>query len=273
MVSDQNGPVPRSDADDLRYCPACRSEYQAWVTACLDCGTALVAERPPDPPPTDHELVEVTGTGSFDHADRSTVDLLLGGIEIVGRWHGPSLWVPRARAEEAQGIVDWVGLRSEAGPELPAVPLPSPPVVPGAPPGFIEPALWQRFLGSVLDELVLLPLALLVFAMDRTAVLVVTIAVRVLYEALLVAHDGRTLGKRALRTRVVDASSGRIPSFAQAALRCWVFDALPAVVGLLVHVPGSFLYPLVVVAPILQRPLHRGLHDRAAHTVVTTVPR
>jgi hypothetical protein len=35
----------------MRYCPKCRSEYQDWVTACLDCGSPTTNALPSDPSP------------------------------------------------------------------------------------------------------------------------------------------------------------------------------------------------------------------------------
>jgi hypothetical protein len=33
----------------MRYCPRCRSEYQDWVKACIDCGAELTDHLPPTP--------------------------------------------------------------------------------------------------------------------------------------------------------------------------------------------------------------------------------
>ena len=42
----------------MPFCPTCRSEYRPNIDCCPDCGSALVAELPPDPEPLSEEEVE-----------------------------------------------------------------------------------------------------------------------------------------------------------------------------------------------------------------------
>lgn len=38
----------------MRYCPECRTEYEDWATACVDCDRALEPGLPPEPPEAPH---------------------------------------------------------------------------------------------------------------------------------------------------------------------------------------------------------------------------
>ena len=46
------------------YCPACRMEYEVWMTECSDCGVALVPELPAEQAPEYVEMVTVLATGN-----------------------------------------------------------------------------------------------------------------------------------------------------------------------------------------------------------------
>ena len=153
------------------------------------------------------------------------------------------------------------------------------------PPWFREPTLWQRFLGSVIDGLLtglgglaaytvgVLAFGADVDSWDSTASSL-TIAVLVFaYNVGLVATTGQTVGKMAMRTRVVSLDAGEIVSPGAAAIRWIVSSTLPTLVGLVAEPLAGLglLYTIVVFWPILRPPLHRGLHDQAAGTIVTAV--
>jgi uncharacterized RDD family membrane protein YckC len=75
----------------------------------------------------------------------------------------------------------------------------------------------------------------------------------------------------AMGTRIVDRASGSLPSLKQAAARWIVVIAGSIVAFLLPEIePFQIVYTLVVLAPVLRPPLHRGLHDLAAGTVVSS---
>jgi uncharacterized RDD family membrane protein YckC len=98
-------------------------------------------------------------------------------------------------------------------------------------------------------------------ALLRTAFTAVAVAAVVGYEVVLTATQGATLGKRALRLRVVRRLDGSLPSWGRAAVR-WL---LPAA-GLLACFVGGLV---VYASPLLDRSgFNRGWHDRAAGTVV-----
>lgn len=135
----------------------------------------------------------------------------------------------------------------------------------------MEPTFGQRLVGAVVDGLVLLPAGLLLFKLgDGVAVTVVGLAIAAAYHVVLTARDGRTIGKRVVGTRAVDLTSGATPSLRQAGLRWLTLSAgtmVTAIVPTLSWVNQG--YSLMVLIGILVPPLHRGVHDRIASTVVT----
>jgi uncharacterized RDD family membrane protein YckC len=140
-----------------------------------------------------------------------------------------------------------------------------------APPGFSEPSFGQRLGGALVDMAVLAGPALLAAALlspgPATAVGLVLSAA---YFIAMHTRDGRTVGKRLVGTRLVDQETGAVPAVGPVATR-WLAVAAGSILSLLV--PGgeglAVLYTLVVLVPVLSRPLHQGLHDRVAATVVT----
>jgi uncharacterized RDD family membrane protein YckC len=131
---------------------------------------------------------------------------------------------------------------------------------------FREPTFGQRLGGALLDALLWLPFGAL---LARVWGWLPALAVAA-YEVGLVARDGQTIGKKLVGTRVVDVASGGTPSIGMAALRWLTVIAIPLVVegtGL----PDPLEWTTLVLLPVLKPPLHRGLHDRSAATVVTSV--
>jgi len=147
----------------------------------------------------------------------------------------------------------------------------APPPALRAPPGFVEPTFGRRIGGALVDLAVLfVPVLLLRSGLEgglgATAALVVVAA----YHVVLTARDGRTLGKAAVRTKVVDVDTGAVPSLGQAARR-WLTVIAGSLVAAVIPALDlvAAIYGLVVLLPILSGPLHRGIHDRVASTVVT----
>ena len=94
------------------------------------------------------------------------------------------------------------------------------------------------------------------------------------YHVILVARNGQTVGKVVLGTRVVDLETGAVPSLDATEMRWVVGSGLVALGSQVPSITGiAGLIDVVILLPILQGPLHRGLHDRAARTVVTVVRR
>jgi uncharacterized RDD family membrane protein YckC len=99
-----------------------------------------------------------------------------------------------------------------------------------------------------------------------------TTAVTGFYTVSGVTLFGRTVGKLLFHLRVVDHATGMLPHLGQALAR-WLVLGFGGLLGLAVPALGRTGVPaliaMAVLAPILVRPLHRGLHDRAAGTIVT----
>ena len=125
----------------------------------------------------------------------------------------------------------------------------------------------------MVDGAVLQVLGLLLVGLDQTVAAALSTAAYLVYEVVLVVARGQTLGKIALGTRVVDDVSGRIPTMWQAATR-----GVVPLAGVLVDVAlgiaavGVF-WVLAVYGSLLFDERRRGVHDKAAGTVVTAVPR
>lgn len=139
---------------------------------------------------------------------------------------------------------------------------------------FQEPTIGQRLGGGIIDALV----ALTTFAMASLAVdgqlraLLALVAVAV-YQITLTATTGQTVGKMLMSTRVTDYESGLLPTWFQATKR-WLAVIIVSLVSLVIPDLETIeaLWTLAVLIPILSSPLHRGLHDFAAGTIVTSEP-
>ncbi|MEU3610117.1 RDD family protein [Streptomyces sp. NPDC035033] len=93
-----------------------------------------------------------------------------------------------------------------------------------------------------------------------------TIVAYVAYDTVLTAKNGQTLGKRLMKLRVAMLNDGSTPPMSQSLLRAVVLW-LPALICC------ACLWPLLLLILILvDKPYKQGLHDKAAKTVVVTVP-
>ena len=98
------------------------------------------------------------------------------------------------------------------------------------------------------------------------------------YETVLVSRTGQTVGKMLCRIKVVDWSTGMLLTPQQAAVRAFVPGVflLVAAAAPLVGVPWlGFLQfaPLLVYVTVAASPVYRGVHDRAAGSIVLSAPR
>jgi uncharacterized RDD family membrane protein YckC len=149
---------------------------------------------------------------------------------------------------------------------------PGPPAAPGT--AHALAAIWRRAVARVTDGLIFAVPAFLLLVpyldtddgeltLDPPLWLLGTITLAsLIYEVVLVAVRGQTLGKIAMGIEVARIDTGRPPSWSHSGIRALV----PTVAGA-VPVVGVFLwlgtYLLAVVTPRRQ-----GLHDLAAGTIV-----
>lgn len=139
---------------------------------------------------------------------------------------------------------------------------------------FIEPSFGRRLGGAIIDALLVGAPAGLLATMIFEGALVewAGLLAVAIYHGTFTARNGQTVGKMVVGTRVVNIHTGRTPAPPTVALRVLVLFAGP-IVGVAIPAlsPAEAIVSVIVLLPILQPPLHRGLHDRAASTVVTAV--
>lgn len=98
----------------------------------------------------------------------------------------------------------------------------------------------------------------------------VSTLVALTYGIAPIALWGRTLGKHLLGVQVVTADAGALPGFRVAAIRYLVFSLFPLAL-VLPELPGQIISALwtgILLATMVSDPQNRGLHDRAAGTLV-----
>ncbi|WP_369144483.1 RDD family protein [Streptomyces sp. R44] len=94
----------------------------------------------------------------------------------------------------------------------------------------------------------------------------ITIVAYVAYDTVLTAKNGQTLGKKLMKLRVAMLNDGTTPPMSQSLLRAVVLW-LPALICC------ACLWPLLLLILIMvDKPYKQGLHDKAAKTVVVSVP-
>lgn len=89
--------------------------------------------------------------------------------------------------------------------------------------------------------------------------------VGMLYEVTLIAVTGQTLGKMALKIKVVRADSGEVPGWGRSLLR-WVIPAAPNLL-----VGFGWILSLLVYVSLVWDKVRQGWHDKAAGTLVTKI--
>lgn len=127
---------------------------------------------------------------------------------------------------------------------------------------------WRRLVGWFVDSTIIsISAALVVVANDLAALAVLIDAC---YYIVATALWGRTIGKKIMRTRVVERDRRDLPSWSASALR-WSAFGWVMLLGLALPDLAAYLaFPVFVVVylPILWDADRRGLHDRLAGTVV-----
>jgi uncharacterized RDD family membrane protein YckC len=181
-------------------------------------------------------------------------------------------------------------------------PAPGTKPTPAGAPGPI-PEWWERFLGRFLDNLLFVVVSTILSSMVGAAFVpstaeilangfqlgfgyylamavayLVTGALFAAYDVLMHSRNGQTLGKMALKTRVVTPSGGA-PEQATLIRRALIYPASGFLLGaIFMLLPGLALtglsvlvgiaYAVAMSVPIFTDPLRRGLHDKWAGTIV-----
>ena len=132
---------------------------------------------------------------------------------------------------------------------------------------------WRRLVGFIIDWFVLAMLSLSIVSafgidMGEGSALRLPTTVRILqglvgaaYYIVFTVSRGQTPGKMLIGTRVVMQQTGQIPDLAPSVVRWFV-------PGVWVFLPGVSIISVVIYGWLLFDTLRRGLHDKAAKTVV-----
>jgi uncharacterized RDD family membrane protein YckC len=144
--------------------------------------------------------------------------------------------------------------------------------------------LWRRFVGSVVDgALAFAPLAVVLASTSdggvRTALtwvaVLVSIAIVIVNDIVLVARRGQSLGRRLFAIQVVDGHTMRPPGLLAVLVRGFVGTLQFGYAWHPFGLPFMVLvgpWPVICYAPVLfDRQWRRGLHDRWSGTVVIDV--
>ncbi|MBT2443144.1 RDD family protein [Streptomyces sp. ISL-36] len=95
----------------------------------------------------------------------------------------------------------------------------------------------------------------------------ITIVAYIAYDTVMTAKNGQTVGKKVMKLRVAMLNDGSTPPMNASLIRAVVLW-LPALICC------ACLWPLILLILILvDKPYKQGLHDKAAKTVVVSVPR
>lgn len=135
-----------------------------------------------------------------------------------------------------------------------------------APPG-------ARLAGAVVDGAVLQVAGLALVGVSAGVAAALSTVTYLFYEVVMVARQGRTLGKLAVGTAVVDGAGGGRPTLWQAATRAVVPLAGVAVDAAAGTAAVGAFWIVAVYGSLLFDERRRGIHDRAAGTMVTAVER
>ena len=143
----------------------------------------------------------------------------------------------------------------------------------GLPAGVVLSPISRRAVGQILDQLVvLLPIAAVAVILGvRNAddlkssgfvLNVATLTMAFVYETVMIAIWGRTIGKFAMRTRVVRIDNGGPVLWSSSSVRALI----PLAAGV---IPGvGFVLSMVVYATAMLDKRQQGWHDKAAGTIV-----
>jgi uncharacterized RDD family membrane protein YckC len=129
---------------------------------------------------------------------------------------------------------------------------------------------WQRVGATIIDILVLIiPTGIIEFAAGRIVGGLIATVIEGAYLVFLISQQGRTVGNRAVGTRVVGATDGAQPTLNQALAR-WapfgVVGVLDAILPVLAIIGGLFIL-IDILWPLWDKQ-NQTLHDKIGSTLV-----
>lgn len=224
------------------------------------------------------EVLSAYDIGSLSAEQRSELSAMLEGYGVAHRLVGPELQGPGAEAELIEDLIATVSRPVEARPDLPSPYGRLDPVPRSRLRDAIAPR-WRRFVAFLVEAVAAaVVLSVVATATSYPAGRVVGFVLSVASGLVLVATTGRTVGMWLFDMKVVVPPAVEVPGWTTASVRFLVV-AWPALAALVLapFVPTSVtawfgvvdaLWLFVCFGPILFDPYCRGLHDRAARTVV-----
>ena len=269
-------------SDDVGlWCPECGYEYRPGFVVCSDCHVALVLDEPPPRPKgdsRDHGLIMYDLSG-WTADDRAALRMLMTGAGIAHQWEGTTLVVPRVRQDDVEDLVANFKLLAKTGSDAE---LPEAAQREDGASSQVVASPSRRLLGVLVDGIIGGVAAFVVDASLNRSTAAGSWASWILlqvayasYVIMTIAIWGRTLGKVVAGTRVVVRGTSMTPGWGRAAVRWAVPSALSLGSVALVTVNFSpalrlagWAWIIIVYAGVVAAPLHQGLHDRAAHTIV-----
>jgi uncharacterized RDD family membrane protein YckC len=206
----------------------------------------------------------------LSESQRDMLWMRLRADDVLFAFDGQTVTVRNTSVEELTSALSWVENDLQPMAEDYATPRPLRRV---ADDGSVVAARWRRLAGWFIDSAVV---GVTFTAAQRLGMSWwMLLPLSALYTIGMTHTCGRTVGKFAAGTEVVDQATGALPSWSQAAFRWGTIASVSTAYSLF----GSELRPLLaltqiaIYAPILWDPRGRGLHDVAAKTYVRAVAR
>lgn len=223
-------------------------------------------------------VLNATDVGHLGPSERAELSALLDRYAVPHTLLGSELQADAAETETVQQLLDVVTARTTRDAGLPSLspatgPQPMLQVGPSIAPR------WRRLLVFLVESYLLAAVGLgLARVLPASGAWIVVIGLLVANGVVLVATTGRTVGMHVLDLRIVDAIDGRSPGWLRSTVRFGVLAGPGVILAALGPLAGpgldqvlrgvANLWLVVCVAPILVDPYRRGLHDRAAATLV-----
>lgn len=133
-----------------------------------------------------------------------------------------------------------------------------------------------RLVARILDILIFFVMILLLavpFGLPEDDSLGLSLAwtiVGLVYEVSLVATKGQTLGKMAMKIKIIRAGDGQIPGWNDSTVR-WLVPAIPGLIALAPSLELVGLLSLLVYLSLVWDKVRQGWHDKAAKTLVIKI--